>query len=186
MKFFFFSWSRDVNLWRSWGSAETCSIAVVGDVINEYFDSLTPSGEQQGIFPDGHRISVKFGRSTNHHDDTEKVVWKCTLPQPFLDYSSSFNLENELSIFWNQTGWRTFGDGKKKNEKICRQCSRLPYKLYKRWHVTCTLLIGRERVRNVKKLQTHVQSVQNYFFSLFDMQICDDIFAVLVVIAWAS
>ena len=41
-------------------------------------------------------------------------------------------------------------------------------------------LIGRERLRNAQKRKTHVQSVQNYCFSLSVMQICDVHVAVVV------
>ena len=44
----------------------------------------------------------------------------------------------------------------------------------------------RERLRNVQKWQMHVQSVQNCCFSLSNMQICDVLVIVVVVVAKAS
>ena len=40
-----------------------------------------------------------------------------------------------------------------------------------------------ERLRNAEKREMHAQSVQNYCFSLSNMQICDILVAVVAVVA---
>ena len=80
-----------------------------------------------------------------------------------------------LELNWNQR-FR----GKKTNWTFVIICSRRPHNS-KTGHFASWK--DRERLRNVQKWKMHVQSVQNYCFLLSNMQICDVLVAVVVVVA---
>ena len=62
-------------------------------------------------------------------------------------------------------------------------CSRRPHN-YKTAHFTSWK--ERKRLRNVHKWKMYVESVQHYCFSPSNMQICDVLVAVVVLLAWFS
>ena len=65
------------------------------------------------------------------------------------------------------------------DKTIVIKCSRRPHHC-KTGHSTSWK--QQERLRNVQKWKMHVQSVQNYCFSLSNMQICDVLVVVVVVV----
>ena len=101
--------------------------------------------------------------SRDNEDDTEKVSCKCKFAfrQTFLEYFKSFK-----KCFSNYSRIKlAIRRVQAKNRKFVAKSARRP-----RNCKTCqfTKLIGREQLRNVPKNKehSHVQSVQNYCFSL--------------------
>ena len=118
-----------------------------------------------------HRAQSLLGSLRKHDvDGSENVIWKCNFAflQSFLNYSKSLRLQN---VFFRE---------KKTKLNICHHMVTSSTQLQNRsFHVA-------ERTRTsakCQKLKMHVQSVRNYCFSLSNMQICDFLVAIVVMVA---
>jgi len=115
-------------------------------------------------------------------DGSENVIWKCNFT--ILNYFSTIQSYCTCKICCNFPGNKLEQDLQKYADKIEHLSSRLRCP-----HSCKTSLFTssreRERLKNVQKWKVHVQSVKNYCFSLSNMQICDVLAVVVLVVASA-
>ena len=101
-------------------------------------------------------------------DDSEDATRKCNFAflLSFVDYSRSFVLKTVLLTSLNSIRMNALEITTKKKYKFVYVRLGRPHK----WKIDdLTSLIWWEWLRNAQKRKTHVQSVQNYFFSLSNL-----------------
>lgn len=104
-------------------------------------------------------------------DDSEDVTRKCNFAflLSFVDYSKSFVLKTVLLTSLNSIRMNGLGITRKKKYKFVYVRLGRPHK----WKIDdLTSLIWWEWLRNAQKRKIHVQSVQNYYFSLWNLWLC--------------
>ena len=129
-----------------------------------------------------HRAQSLLGSLRKHDvDGSENVIWKCNFAflQSFLNYSKSLRLKKGVLTIWELNWNQRFGV-KKTKLNICYRMVTSSTQLQNRsFHVAERTTTSAK----CQKLKMHVQSVRNYCFSLSNMQICDFLVAIVVMVA---